>query len=207
MSTVPKPRFTPEEYLARERKAAYKSEYDQGEIFDMSGASIAHNTIELNLTSELRARVRGGPCRVFPGNLRVKASPSGLYTYPDASIVCGQMEFDDRELDTLRNPRVLFEVLSESTEAYDRGTKSQQYRRIDALWELVLIAQSEAHVECYTRVPEAGWRLTEAEGLDNSLLLSSINVTLPLAEIYRGVEFRARDLALNPPPPDKSGTG
>jgi Uma2 family endonuclease len=189
MSTVPRPRFTPGEYLERERQALTKSEYYQGEIFAMAGASRQHSLIQTNLIMELGNRLRDRPCEVHGSDMRVKITPTGLYTYPDASVVCGKPRFEDRLGDTLLNPVVVLEVLSESTESYDRGTKARHYRRIESLQELVLISQSAAEVERHCRQPDGNWLLTEILGLDATLTLASISVAIPLAEVYRGIEF------------------
>ena len=121
MSAVPKPFLTPQEYLARERQAETKSEYLRGEVFAMSGASRGHNLIATNVAGELRQRLRERDCEVYQGDMRVKVSPTGLYTYPDVTVVCGEPEFEDADVDTLLNPKVLVEVLSPSTADYDRG--------------------------------------------------------------------------------------
>jgi hypothetical protein len=130
MTAQPKPRYTPQEYLARERQAEVRSEYFAGEIFAMSGNSRGHNLIVTNAVGELRHRLRHRPCEVYPSNMRVKVEASGLYTYPDVTVVCGEPRFEDAEVDTLLNPMVLMEVLSKSTEAYGRGKKSAHYRRL-----------------------------------------------------------------------------
>ena len=200
MSTVPKPRYTPEEYLARERSALTKSEYYRGEIFAMAGATREHNLIVGNLIRTLGNQLLDRPCEVYPSDMRVKVIGSGLYTYPDVSVICGEPRFEDDQFDTLLNPTVLFEVLSDSTEKYDRGTKASQYRRIASLRELVLIAQDFPHVERHSRQPDGQWMLSDVFELEKSLELTSISVTLPLAEIYRGVTFPPRDEITNPAP-------
>lgn len=189
MSTVPVRFYTPEEYLERERHAAYKSQYYRGEIYAMSGASREHNLIVTNLVTNLSNALRGRPCEVYPSDMRVKVQPSGLYTYPDVIIVCGKPEFEDRHGDTLLNPLVLFEVISPSTEAYDRGAKSKQYRQLASLQELVLVASESLHVERYHRSDDGEWRLWESTDRAAALPLNSIGVEISLAEIYRLVEF------------------
>jgi len=196
MSTVPQLRFTPEEYLERERQAPTKSEYYQGEIFAMAGASREHILVVANLTRVIGNQLLDRPCEVYPIDMRVKVSATGLYTYPDLAIVYGPPRLEDRHGDTLLNPPVLIEVLSESTEAYDRGAKAGQYRRIPSLQELVLVAQDRPHIERYTRQPDGQWLLAEAQSLDESITLSSLAVTLPLVEVYCGIEFPPPDAAV-----------
>ena len=157
MPAMPKPLLTPEEYLARERRAETKSEYLRGEVFAMAGASRAHNLIASNAAGELRQQLRDRPCEVYPSDMRVKVSPSGLYTYPDVTVVCGEPQFEDAEVDTLLNPKVLVEVLSPSTADYDRGGKFTHYRRLPSLQEYVLISQDRPLVEHYVaRLPRSG---------------------------------------------------
>ena len=183
-----KPRLTPEDYLALERCAEYKSEYFNGEIFAMAGASRAHNTIVLNTGSEIRQHLKNRPCRAYVSDMRVKVSPTGLYTYPNVVVVCGKEQFEDTHLDTLLNPTLIIEVLSDSTEAYDRGRKFEHYRHLDSLVEYVLIAQQRPHIESYRRQPDQQWLLTECSGLEATLRLPSIDCDLVLAEIYDKVD-------------------
>ena len=139
MSLQPKPRLTPEDYLALERSADFKSEYFDGEIFAMTGASEPHNTIVANTLSEIRQQLKKRPCKVYANDMRVKVDPTGLYTYPDVVVVCGKARLEDAHLDTLLNPTLIVEVLSDSTEAYDRGRKFEHYRKLESLAEYVLI--------------------------------------------------------------------
>ncbi len=189
MSLQPQHRYPPEEYLALERKAEYKSEYLAGEIFAMSGASERHNLIALNVAAALHAQFRGRPCKAYMSDMRVKVSPTGLYTYPDVVALCGDPQFDDEQKDTLLNPTVIIEVLSSSTEAYDRGGKFGHYRKLASLAEYVLISQEEPHIEHYVRRPDNQWLLSEVSDLQGSIQLPSINCTLTLAEVYEKVEF------------------
>ncbi|NUQ62714.1 MAG: Uma2 family endonuclease [Pirellulales bacterium] len=189
MTTVPKRHLTPEEYLAKERKAEFKSEYYDGEMFAMSGASREHNLIAGNVNGEARNQLRDRPCEVYQSDMRVKVSRTGLYTYPDVVIVCGEPRFEDAEVDTLLNPTVVFEVLSKSTEGYDRGTKSEHYRRIPSLREYVLIAQDRCHVERFSRQPDNRWLLWESEDLEAILDLPSVGCEMKLSDIYAKVEL------------------
>jgi Uma2 family endonuclease len=190
MSLQPKPYLSPEDYLALERRAEFKSEYFDGEIFAMSGASEAHNLIVANTVVDLGVQLKKRPCKLYPNDMRVKVSPTGLFTYPDVVVVCGQPRFDDSHQDTLLNPTLIVEVLSDSTEAYDRGRKFEHYRKLESLMEYVLIAQHRPHVESYRRQPDQRWVLTESDGLDSKLRLDAIDCELALAEIYDKVELQ-----------------
>ena len=189
MSAVPKPFLTPQEYLSRERRAETKSEYLRGEMFAMSGASREHNLIVGNVSRELGQQLRQRPCEVYQADMRVKVSPTGLYTYPDVTVVCGEPQFEDAEVDTLLNPTVLVEVLSPSTADYDRGGKFAHYRRLASLQEYVLISQDGPLVEHYVRQDSDQWLLTEQRGLEDMLVLPSIGCRIPLAEIYLKIRF------------------
>jgi Uma2 family endonuclease len=188
MASQPKRYYTPEEYLALERAADYKSEYVAGEIFAMAGASEDHNTIAGNIFRLLGNQFQGRPCLVYISDMRVQVAATGMYTYPDVVAVCGPREFADAHRDTLLNPAVIIEVLSPSTEAYDRGAKAAYYRRLPALAEYVLVAQDQMHVEHYVR-QGAGWLLTEVGAPDDILRLPALDAALPLAAIYANVEF------------------
>jgi len=191
MSSQPKSRYTPEEYLALERKADYRSEYFAGEIIAMSGASERHNLIVGNVFVVLYAQLRNRLCKVYASDLRVKVNPIGLYTYPDVVALCDEPQFDDDQKDTLLNPTVLIEVLSPSTEAYDRGGKFEHYRKLSSVTEYVLISQEKPHVEHYVRQPDNQWLLSEASGLPDTIQLPSINCILALSEVYEKVEIEA----------------
>lgn len=186
MSTVSQPFVTPQEYLALERRAEGKSEYVNGMVYAMTGASREHNLIALNVASELRTQLRGRPCETYTSDMRVKVSATGMYTYPDVVALCGEPAFEDAQVDTLLNPAVIVEVLSESTERYDRGENFAHYRRIASLREYVLVAQDRARVEHYARRDEQ-WLLTEIDGLEGELALPSLGCTLRLADVYERV--------------------
>ncbi|MEZ4768991.1 MAG: Uma2 family endonuclease [Caldilineales bacterium] len=190
--------LTPQEYLKMERAAEYKSEYYAGEVFAMVGASPRHVLIATNTAAVLVGELKKRPCMVYSADLRVKVSASGLYTYPDIIVACKKPEFDDPREDTLLNPSVIVEVLSPSTEAYDRGAKFNHYRKIESLTDYLLISQDRALVEHYVRQPDedpaAGnsgtrWLLTVYQGLENIAVIPSIDVELPLSEIYDKVEW------------------
>jgi Uma2 family endonuclease len=195
MASAPEPRCTPEEYLARERAASHKSEFFRGRMFAMAGASTNHNRLVRNILTHLDTQLRGKGCEVFPSDLRLSC-PSGLMTYPDIQVICGPLEYVSGTNDTVTNPRLIVEVLSKSTESYDRGQKFEYYRDIPSLQEYVLVAYREPLVERFVRQLQGGWLLTEARGLENSLKLDAIHGSLPLSEVFRDVAFPALSLTL-----------
>ena len=184
--------LTPAEYLRIERAATYRSEYFRGEMFAMAGGSPKHSLIKMNIAGELRNRLKGRPCVAYDSDLRIKC-PTGLYTYPDASVICGKLEFDDEHKDTALNPTLLVEVLSKSTEAYDRGKKFNHYGQIKSLREYVLVSQDEPMIQRFLRNDDDTWTLTTVTGLEQSLRLLSIDVELPLAEVFDRVDFTAEE--------------
>ncbi len=185
-------KWTVEEYLAFERGSEEKHEYYAGEIFAMSGASREHNLLVGNTITSLNAQLAQHPCEVYPSDMRIKVS-SIKYTYPDVSVVCDEPHFADKEFDNLLNPTVIVEVLSDSTEDYDRGKKFKHYMGIASLQEYILIAQDEARIDHYTRKSEGDWYLSISKTLESVVQLPSINCTLLLADIYRKVTFKADD--------------
>jgi len=188
----PKPSYLPPgEYLDLDRRAEIRSEYVRGRMFAMSGATRRHALIAGNLQGEIWTQLRGRRGEVYVNDMRVKVSPTGIYTYPDIVAVCGEARFEDEAVDTLLNPTVIVEVLSESTEAYDRGEKFAQYRRLDTLREFVLVSQDKIRVEHFRREGEE-WILSEVDGPDATLHLGSIDCHVGLAVIYEKVE-------INPP--------
>ena len=182
-------RLTPQEYLALERAAEHKSEYYNGQTFAMSGAREAHNLIVVNLSGELRSQFKGGPCKAFATDMRVKVDATGLYTYPDLAALCDEARFEDDTRDTLLNPSLIVEVLSKSTEAYDRGEKFAHYRRVESVTDYVLIAQDRVRVEHFARQADGRWLMTERSDLQEVLELPNLQLRLPLAEIYDKVEL------------------
>ena len=189
MSRHPKTYLTPEEYLAAERKAEYKSEYLHGEVFAMVGASRKHNLIAGNVFGELRQQLKGKACEAYTNDMRVKVSSVGLYTYPDVVVVCGEPQFEDSYIDTLLNPTLLVEVFSESTESYDRDKKSGFYRTIESLAEYLLISQDEYRVEQYVKQSDGRWLLTDVRSPDGIVELASIKSMLALKDIYDKVDM------------------
>ena len=189
MSVQLKPFLSPQEYLALERQAETKSEYYAGEVFAMAGASRKHNTIVPNLAYLLVGQLKGRSCEVYNSDMRVKVSATGLYTYPDLVVVCGKPRFDDDQEDTLLNPTVIVEVLSKSTEAYDRGEKFAHYRALESMTDYLLIAQDIARLEHYVREPDGSWRFLESTGLDSVAVVDSIQCQLSLADVYDKVDL------------------
>ena len=180
--------LTPEQYLEMDRKAEYRSEYVNGEILAMAGATRAHNRITLNVGAALTALLRGTPCEPFTNDLRVTVSPS-RYAYPDIVVACGGPQFIDGQLDTLTNPSVIMEVLSPTTANDDRSWKFAHYRRLETLTDYVILSQFQPFIEQYTRQSDDKWVLTEVTGLDAVLRLPSIGCDLLLTAIYERVEF------------------
>ena len=192
------PVYTPAEYLHLERAATYRSEYFRGEIFAMAGGSPQHSRIKTNVISQLNSRLKGQPCTTYDSDLRIKC-PTGLYTYPDASVICAELEFDDDQRDTVLNPTLLIEVLSKSTEAYDRGKKFDNYRTIPSLREYVLVSQDEPTIQRFLRNDDNTWTLTAVAGLDQTIPLRSIGIDLPLSEVYERVDFTTAGTAEETP--------
>ncbi len=190
MSAQPQPYYTPEEYLALERAAAYKSEYLDGAIFAMAGASIRHSDIIMNIGWQLRTAFQDRPCRVWGSDVRVWVAATGLYTYPDVTAVCGPLEIADDQEDTLLNPTVIFEVLSPSTEGYDRGEKFAHYWQLSSLTDYVLVAQDRVRVEHLQRQGD-GWLVKAVTSLDETLRLPALGIDLPLSAIYSKIDFSA----------------
>jgi Uma2 family endonuclease len=193
MSTVHKHYITPEEYLNRERMADVRSEYFRGELFAMAGASANHNLIVGNCVQTLGQQLKKKPCRVYPSDLKLRIEATGLYTYPDLSIVCGEPQIESSAGDVLLNPVLLVEVLSDSTEAYDRGKKFEHYRTIPCLKHYVLIAQDRYAIDCFSRHANGSWFLTTCQGIEGKLLLDAIECELSASEVYDKVVFATLD--------------
>ncbi|HNC46006.1 MAG TPA: Uma2 family endonuclease [Acidobacteriota bacterium] len=184
MSTQRKPTYTPEEYLDLERAAAYKSEFVNGEIFAMAGASPQHVLIVSNLVRELGVALKEGPCLVFSTDLKVRVRSEGPYFYPDVVVVCEEPRFVGPYGDTLENPQLLIEVLSPTTQDYDRGGKFEQYRTISSFVEYLLVAQDRIHIEHHVREADGAWRMTETNDVNGQVTLQLVPVTLLVREIY-----------------------
>lgn len=190
MTAVAHKRFyTEEEYLERENAAPDKSEYHNGEIFPMSGALYAHSKIKDNISGFCRSIFTDGRCAALTSDVRVYIRTCGLYTYPDALIVCGKPLFHRSDMRNLTNPQAIFEVLSESTRAYDTGAKFKMYRGLESLREYILVEQTHACVQVHTKQPDGRWLMGEFEGMEATVRLEAVGIDLPMAEIYRFVEF------------------
>jgi Uma2 family endonuclease len=187
MSSQPTTLLTPGEYLAAERKAETRSEYFAGEVFAMVGASKRHNLIAANIIRVLGNQLLDRPCNVYPSDMRVKVSATGKYTYPDVVVACEPELFDDAENDTLLNPVVIIEVLSASTEAYDRGKKFEQYQQIASLTEYILVAQEPYRIEQYMRQSDKEWRYSEYHEAEDVIKLSVIGCEIALKDAYAKV--------------------
>jgi len=182
-------RLSPEEYLKIERAAEFRSEYFNGRMYAMAGGSHRQAIIVSNLVFGIRSELGKRPCLVTSSDLRVRVDPGGLYTYPDVVVVCNEPKYADDHRDTLLNPVLIIEVLSPSTEAYDRGFKSAQYRRLASLQECALVSQTEARIEIFRRRAEGDWFFSESAGLEAVCRLESVGCTLALAAVYENVTF------------------
>jgi Uma2 family endonuclease len=189
MSTAPKLLLTEQEYLARERAAEFKSEFYQGEMFAMAGTTREHNLIAMNIARVLGNQLVEKPCELYGSDMKVRVSPTGLYTYPDVAIACGQLQFADDQRDVLLNPTLIIEVLSPSTAAYDCGPKAKQYRQLESLAEFLLIDQNMPCGEHYVRDSGKSWRITPLDGLDTIIDLAAIGCQLNFADAYAKITF------------------
>ena len=188
MSAQSVPRITPEEYLAIDRAAEFKSEYFDGKMYAMSGGTLAHSALAGRMLTELNIALAGKGCRVFNSDARIRATRS-TFVYPDVSVVCGRPEIQDNDI--LLNPVVIVKVLSESTERYDRGLKFARYRRMESLQEYALVAQSDPRVEVFARQPDGSWSMREYEGLQAVVKLPSIGVEISLQGLYQDIDLGA----------------
>lgn len=189
MAKQPTTLYSAAEYLAMERASSEKHEYAFGEIFAMTGASVTHNRIVTNLVLAIGNQLRGRPCDVFTGDLRLCVEREYRYTYPDMVVVCGEPQFLDNQFDTLLNPDVIVEVLSDSTSSYDRGEKFEQYRGISSFREYLISDQARVHVEVFSKQTDNAWRFWESNSLHETVHLTSVDVSIPIAEIYLRTEF------------------
>lgn len=189
MTAQPDPYFTQEAYLTFERSSEEKHEYIAGIIYAMAGGSARHNRIAGSTYAALYTQLRRRNCTVYPSDMRVKAIQPGVYTYPDITIVCGNEQYEDEKEDTLLNPTIIIEILSPSTEKYDRGKKFQYYRTILSLREYILIAQDDYHIERFVRQNDNTWIFSEATEREATLELATIQCRLQLEEVYEKVSF------------------
>ena len=191
MATVLQPSFTPEEYVALENQSEIKHEYHAGRMYAMSGASMPHNEIQVNLYREVSTKLKGSSCKSYPSDLRIWIEEAGSMTYPDLSIFCAKPTSVKGLSNSFVNPICIIEVLSPSTESYDRGKKFDIYRQIPTLQEYVLIAQSEPAADLFRRQANGNWDYVPLRGVNAVLELTSASIQLPLSEIYFGITFDA----------------
>jgi Uma2 family endonuclease len=189
MSAQAQPRLSAEQYLEAERSAEFKHEYYNGQMYARPGGSFEHCVIVGNIIAELHTMLKKRHCAVSSSDLRLRVSPDGLYTYADVLGISGEPRFADDRCDTLLNPALIVEVLSPSTEAYDRGFKSAQYRTVESLEEYALVSQAEPRVEVFRRQSGGHWLLSEAIGIDAVCHFESLDCAVPLSEIYAKVTF------------------
>jgi len=193
MSGAPKQRMTPAEYLAFERQSEQRHEYYRGEIFAMAGASLAHNRIMSNILFELQSQFRDRPCDAFANDMRTQISSIGLYVYPDVVALCGEPNFEDNVFDSLINPQLVVEVLSPSTESYDRGQKFQFYRQSESLTDYLLVAQNRISVEHFRRQSSGQWIFNGYTVIEDVIEFTSLDCTLSLKEIYLKVDLEENE--------------
>ncbi len=183
--------YTPEEYLALEEQADYKSEYYRCEIFAMAGGSYNHNVIVGNLYAILNRAFETKSCTALMSDMRLLVEREGLYTYPDVMVICGKPVFVQNRTDTVTNPLVIVEVLSKSTQDYDRGFKFEAYRTIETFQDYLLIAQERVHIEYFHKLEDGRWLLTEFNAAQDNLKIESIDLEIPIARIYNKVDWFA----------------
>jgi Uma2 family endonuclease len=191
MTTQTVTHVTPDEYLAAERLSEYRSEYLDGEVFPMTGGSVNRVQISFNLILELGTQLRARPCRVLGMDLKVRLPDSRKFFYPDVVAICNELQYHDDRRDIILNPDLVIEVLSPSTEAFDRGAKFEAYRTIESLKEYVLVSQEKPLIEQYVRGEGGDWTFKAVEGLESSLSLPSIECTLNLSAVYDKVDFNS----------------
>ena len=183
MATLPTSPLTEEQYLALEREAEFRSEFHNGQMFAKAGGSFNHSVLSSRIGSLLDRQVPAG-CRALNSEMRIKVSAAGLYTYPDCGVVCGEPEFFGDRQDVLLNPLLIVEVLSPSTEGYDRGKKFELYRTIASFREYLLVHQDRRHVEHYSKQDDGSWLLREHSGADAVIELNRLNVRISLGDLY-----------------------
>lgn len=191
-------RISPEEYLAIERRATYRSEYINGEMFAMAGATRAHNRISSNLVSGIDQHIRSRECNVYSSDIRVHVPSTGYFTYPDLVMTCGKEEFVDAHSDVLVNPLVLIEMLSDSTAAFDRGKKFEHYRELPSFVEYLLVEQRIPRIEQYVLDASQEWRYRDIRGIDQVLHIQTLDCSLPFRDIYHKVTLSPRPFLLHP---------
>lgn len=189
MTTETVTHVTPDEYLAAERLSDYRSEYLDGGVYPMTGASANHGRIVVNVATELVLQLRERDCDVLVVDMKVRLQESRKFFYPDVVVLCGELQFHDERKDIITNPALVVEVLSPSTEGFDRGAKFEAYQAIESLKEYLLVSQDKPRVEQFVRNDSGKWTYAAVEGLESSLALPSIDCTLNLSAVYKRVEF------------------
>jgi Uma2 family endonuclease len=206
MSALPARKYSLEEYLELDRHTEARLEYWDGEIFDMSGVSENHAQIEVNITIHLGARLAQQGCRLFPANMRIRVPSMPPYRYGDLSALCGAAQFVKVDgVDVLVNPALIIEILSSSTEAYDRGDKFTNYKSIPAFSEYLLVAQHRPHVSQFIRQPDNSWLQREYNDLSDVFTLTSVSCELALTEVYQRVIFNQPSSTISPAAPQSQG--
>ncbi len=192
--------YTPEEYLALEDKAEHRSEYYQGQIYAMAGGSLNHSRIVDDLVGALNGALaaRKRPCEAFSSDVRLQIKANGLFTYPDVLVICGEPQYATGRTDTVTNPVLIVEVLSNSTGTYDRDEKFELYKDLETLQNYVLISQKKAFVECFQRLDGRKWAIETYKGLSDNLFLAALELEIPLETIYRRVTLPTQPLPLRP---------
>ena len=188
----PKTYYSPEEYLALERAAEFRSEYFDGQIIAMAGESLNHGRIKMDAATALNIRLQGKSCETFTSDTKVRTPGINIFGYPDVLVVCGEPLFHDTFQDVILNPKVIIEVLSPSTETYDRGEKFFSYRQLESLTDYLLIAQDKVRIEHYVRHGKF-WLLAEENDLAQSLHIEAIDCYLPLRDVYARVQFPVKE--------------
>lgn len=183
--------FTEDEYLDLERKAKYKSEFIEGQIYAMAGSSPSHSLITANVIIALGLQLRGNQCRVYSNDLKVRIGRAGNYYYPDLTVACGQLQYHDEHQDVVLNPSIVVEVLSPATEADDRGRKWIHYQQIESLTDYIMVSQSEPFIEHYSRQSDGGWRYESCSDLTGVVTIHSIGYELSLTDVYQNIDFAA----------------
>jgi Uma2 family endonuclease len=202
MSAQSQPRMTPEQYLEIERAAQdVRSEFYNGRMYAMSGASYRHVMLISGLSHHLRNGLAAHACSVGTNDLRVRVSPAGLYTYPDVVVICGDPRFADQQTDTVLNPTLIIEVLSPSTEAYDRGFKFAQYRTLEFLREYALVSQFGSRIQIFRRQPSGDWLLSESAGMETACRFDSMGCTVTMKDVYDKVTFDGEAAIADKPSP------
>lgn len=206
MSTVAVRKYSVAEYLAQEAASTVRHEYYRGEIFAMAGNTPQHNKIQGNLYYRLRQALEGSPCEPYGSDQRIRIEAVNLFTYPDVVVIFGELEFAANDSMAITNPRVVFEILSPSTEAYDRGEKFELYQHLASLQEYILVSQDRAHIDRFVRQPDGDWRLRPFAGLEDELEIESLKCRIPLALVYENVKF-APPLGVHGSEPSKTDNG